>query len=140
MGEEYVASGANLEVVLPVGGSLIVEGWTNKDAGITLRPATDDPSNFLSPLVLDLDGDGLELIDLAASGAFFDIDLQPAAPARRAAQVGSLSPAPPNVRARLWRASSQAPAAKSARAAKPGASWSRTSPRRALTARYCAPP
>jgi len=46
LGEEYVASGANLEVVLPVGGSLIVEGWTNKDAGITLAPDDSSPATL----------------------------------------------------------------------------------------------
>ncbi len=86
-GETYRKSGSGLTVEYN-GASLTIENWSDGDLGITLKDegsqdggAGDDcdddkdpPDNFGSPLVLDLDGDGLELIALEDSVAFFDID------------------------------------------------------------------
>lgn len=76
-GEQYREVGDNLEITLPNGGGTVtIENWdaASAHAGITLGSAPVDPSNFASPLVLDLDGDGIELVSLQESGAFFDID------------------------------------------------------------------
>ena len=85
--ETYRKSGNDL-IVEYQGASLTIKNWNDDDLGITLKDkgsqdgsAGDDcgddknpPDNFGSPLVLDLDGDGLELIALEDSVAFFDID------------------------------------------------------------------
>lgn len=49
------------------------------EAGITLKEVpddgkSDDAKDFTSPLILDLDGDGIELIDASQSWTYFDID------------------------------------------------------------------
>ena len=67
---------------LTVNGSLNIEDYTNGDLGIVLVEKPDDPmepirdkaraaSQYTSPLILDLDGDGVETVSLA-SGTHFD--------------------------------------------------------------------
>ena len=54
-----------------------IEAFKNGDAGIKLISANNkaaEVSRYGSPLVLDLDGDGLDLVSLSDSGAYFDID------------------------------------------------------------------
>ncbi|MGL6210266.1 MAG: calcium-binding protein, partial [Paracoccaceae bacterium] len=76
-GEEYVRSGGGLTVTSG-GSTLTITGWSDGDLGIELKD--DDPEEwsppdcYASPLVLDLDGDGIEIIRLRNSQAFFDID------------------------------------------------------------------
>ena len=82
-GEKYFESGGGLRVEYN-GASLKIESWSNGDLGIKLDEegpkdgsscSRDDvPDHYGSPLVLDLDGDGIELVDLKDSVAFFDID------------------------------------------------------------------
>ncbi len=65
------------------GVTFYLDNFQNGAAGINLEEDEDDPNDgdgdtdptdYASPLVLDLDGDGVELIDLAQSPVFFDID------------------------------------------------------------------
>ncbi|MEO1660450.1 MAG: calcium-binding protein [Pseudomonadota bacterium] len=77
-GEVYRLSDGNLIVELD-GASVTIRDWSNGDLGITLSgesPSDGDcpPDDFGSPLVLDLDGNGIELTRLENSVAFFDID------------------------------------------------------------------
>ena len=74
-GEVYLPSGGNLTVSYN-GGTLTILGWSDGQLGITLTDEEDEeqPDDLASPLVLDLDGDGLDLIDLDESVAFFDVD------------------------------------------------------------------
>jgi len=71
-GEEYTKSGSGLSVKLPDGSTITIENWTNGDGGIYLSEGDPKPHD---PLVLDLDGDGIELYDINDAGAFFDFDL-----------------------------------------------------------------
>lgn len=66
-----------LEVTSPDGITVYVEDFLNGEAGIWLRREDDDddgldPESFLSPLVLDIDGDGIELIALGDEQTYFD--------------------------------------------------------------------
>ncbi|MCR9214040.1 MAG: putative Ig domain-containing protein, partial [Proteobacteria bacterium] len=75
-GERYTKEGGDLKVTYN-GSTLIIKDWNKRDshANINLRPKDDPvPDRYSSPLVLDLDGDGIELIALDDSAAFFDID------------------------------------------------------------------
>ncbi|MEZ0167970.1 calcium-binding protein [Microvirga sp. TS319] len=82
-GEEYTQFGSGLMIEIPDGSTVIVENWSNGDGGIILRDRKEgDPpepplppgARPVDPLVLDLDGDGIELYDLSDSGAYFDLD------------------------------------------------------------------
>jgi len=69
----------DLQIELPDGSEIGVEDWENGEAGITLKEAPDDDKyddagELASPLVLDLDGDGIELTDPWRSWTYFDID------------------------------------------------------------------
>ena len=80
-GEVYTKSGSGLSVTYN-GATLTIEHWKDGDLGITLSdedPSDGDdcdppPDDYASPLVLDLDGNGITLIALQNSTAFFDID------------------------------------------------------------------
>jgi hypothetical protein len=74
-----------LLIHLPDGSTITVEDWENGvtggpgEAGITLKEVpdndqVDDSKELGSPLILDLDGDGVELIDASQSWTYFDID------------------------------------------------------------------
>ncbi len=70
---------SDLTIDLPDGSTINVENWDNGEAGITLTEAPDDDKyddagELSSPLVLDLDGDGIELTDPWRSWTYFDID------------------------------------------------------------------
>jgi hypothetical protein len=69
----------DLIIYLPDGSKITVQDWENGKAGITLKEVpddnkADDAKDFTSPLILDLDGDGIELIDASQSWTYFDID------------------------------------------------------------------
>lgn len=80
-GETYTLEGSTL-TVSSGGSSITINNFSNGQLGIRLEDEStsdgDDcdptPDEYASPLVLDLDGDGIELTSLAASGAYFDID------------------------------------------------------------------
>ena len=64
----WTEGSSNLVIELPAGSKISVEDWENGKAGITLEEAPDDDKyddsgELTSPLVLDLDGDGIELTD-----------------------------------------------------------------------------
>ncbi|WP_136620092.1 MULTISPECIES: calcium-binding protein [Mesorhizobium] len=79
-GNGCVLSGTTLAITFATGGSIAVQNWANGDLGITLSLEKDPhspwrpykPSQPRDPLVLDLDGDGVELIAVGASQAHFD--------------------------------------------------------------------
>lgn len=79
-GNAYVLSGTTLAITFATGGSITLQSWVNGDLGITLalekNPLSSwppyKPSLPRDPLVLDLDGDGIELIAVGASQAHFD--------------------------------------------------------------------
>ncbi|WP_374367187.1 calcium-binding protein [Dongia sp.] len=78
-GEKYYQEGESLKIVTEDGATIYVDNWAQEKLGITLDddPDDDDGSNaenYLSPLVLDLDGDGVEVTSLKGSTAFFDLD------------------------------------------------------------------
>ncbi|MEX5575052.1 calcium-binding protein [Pseudomonas lijiangensis] len=69
--------------ILTINGSLTVNAFKNYDLGIALEledeeeeeeeaPETDDAESRTSPIVLDLDGDGIETLAVGAS--YFDLD------------------------------------------------------------------
>lgn len=77
----------DMVVELKTGERVLVNNFTNGYAGIKLELKENDDTDQdnseedqegaegkLSPLTLDLDGDGIELVDLSASSAFFDFD------------------------------------------------------------------
>ncbi|MEO1613014.1 MAG: hypothetical protein AAFU55_11785, partial [Pseudomonadota bacterium] len=69
--------GSNLVVTLG-SSSITIRGWSDGDLGITLEEGdteNESPDCFASPIVLDLDGDGVEINALSNSVAFFDIDM-----------------------------------------------------------------
>ncbi|WP_269586164.1 putative Ig domain-containing protein [Roseibium sp. Sym1] len=80
-GEIYKKSGSGLTVTYN-GSTLTIKNWKDGQLGIKLdeedpkdgSPCDPSPDNYGSPLVLDLDGDGIELLSLEESGAYFDID------------------------------------------------------------------
>jgi len=78
-GEEYILEGGGLRVIYN-GAEITITGWSDGDLGITLEDEEPDPEEwtppdcFRSPLVFDLDGDGIEITALSASFAYFDID------------------------------------------------------------------
>ncbi len=76
--ETYERDGANLIVTLTSGEQLTIENYTSDGQhGITLTSEEEEPDvpdNFSSPLILDLDGDGIETTNLETGGVFFDID------------------------------------------------------------------
>jgi Ca2+-binding RTX toxin-like protein len=74
-GEKYQYNDGKLVITLSDGSTVFVEDFINGEAGITLITRPEDPSPFISPLVLDLNGDGIGLTNVKKSGAFFDIDL-----------------------------------------------------------------
>jgi Ca2+-binding RTX toxin-like protein len=54
--------------------SITIENFHSGDLGITLDPSNFHPKTHRSPLVLDLNGDGVSLVDLKASNVYFDMD------------------------------------------------------------------
>ena len=53
--------------------NIFIENFTNGDAGIWLHKKDEkDPEKFHSPLVFDLDGDGIELTTLGSAQTYFD--------------------------------------------------------------------
>ncbi|AHF69935.1 hypothetical protein PCH70_47820 [Pseudomonas cichorii JBC1] len=85
--EDTYYGGGNTYVLkngtLTINGSLIVNAFQNYDLGIALEledeeeeeeeaPETDDAESRTSPIVLDLDGDGIETLAVGAS--YFDLD------------------------------------------------------------------
>ena len=78
-GEEYTKSANGLKVTYN-GASITIENWEDGDLGFSLEgngkdeDANEPPDEHGSPLVLDLDGDGIELTDLAQDFVYFDID------------------------------------------------------------------
>jgi Ca2+-binding RTX toxin-like protein len=82
-GNTYQKSGADLTITLAAGGTVTVENWHDGDLGITLKPRDASgggaipcfpPQRNTSPLVVDLDGDGVEVTQLRQNSAFFDVD------------------------------------------------------------------
>lgn len=87
-GYTFTLSGSNLTI--DAGGARItIQNFSDGDLGITLREEDDDDDDsgvedtpnpvggggqLGSPLVFDLDGDGLDLVHLVNSGAYFDIN------------------------------------------------------------------
>ncbi len=85
--EIYLLSGETLVVLSDIG-SIVVQGFTDGDAGIFLRDIDDDDSPPgrrsrpggpffnppISPIIFDLNGDGVRTIGLAESAAYFDLD------------------------------------------------------------------
>jgi Peptidase M10 serralysin C terminal/RTX calcium-binding nonapeptide repeat (4 copies) len=88
-GEVYTQNGSSLTVTFTINSiaySITIEGWDNKELGIELK--TIKPSNcgggggggggsgdgLASPIVLDLDGDGLEITSGRNTAVYFDID------------------------------------------------------------------
>jgi len=79
-GETYEELENGLSILLPGGaGSVYVDDWTNGELGIQLKDSCEPdpwppspPSPPRDPLVLDLDGDGVELIGVKNSTAHFD--------------------------------------------------------------------
>ena len=59
MGNRYEWSGTAGDT-LTINGNIKVEGFKNHDLGITLNDFPDDTLQKIDPLVLDLDGDGVE--------------------------------------------------------------------------------
>ena len=59
MGNRYEWSGAAGDT-LTINGNIKVDGFKNHDLGITLNDFPDDTLQKIDPLVLDLDGDGVE--------------------------------------------------------------------------------
>ncbi|WP_122317458.1 calcium-binding protein [Pseudomonas cichorii] len=83
--EDTYYGGGNTYVLkngtLTINGSLIVNAFQNYNLGIALEleeeeeeetPETDDAENLTSPIVIDLDGDGIETLAVGAS--HFDLD------------------------------------------------------------------
>ena len=72
-----------LTITFDGGGSVTINNWQNGWNGIRLRSKDDDAgndnssyaSNLASPLVIDIDGNGLDLVNLADSSTYFDFDL-----------------------------------------------------------------
>lgn len=90
-GETYNFEGRDLIVTLANGEQITINSFSQFQHGIELvdpddPPPPDDPSpspgggrpsspsNFGSPLILDLDGDGIETSSLEQNAVFFDID------------------------------------------------------------------
>jgi hypothetical protein len=78
-GNQYqLDSGGTLHVRFSGGGEITIENYskTNKDLGITLTDKDDDDwrRDWASPLVLDLDGDGIETTQLNSNPVYFDVD------------------------------------------------------------------
>ena len=89
-GIKYTQAGTSLTVRYG-NETITIEGWINKDFGIELKPAQGTcppgpgpgpggpgPDRLASPLVLDLDGDGIEVTNYRAGstnslGVYFDI-------------------------------------------------------------------
>ncbi|WP_322110970.1 calcium-binding protein [Steroidobacter gossypii] len=78
-GNTYVLNGTTLTI----NGGLVINNFNNGDLSINLRteeededeeetPDTDEAEHRTSPIVLDLDGDGIETLQLGAS--YFDLD------------------------------------------------------------------
>lgn len=75
-GETYEWGAGGL-VVTYNGASITIASWSDGDLGITLEEGdteNESPECFDDPMVLDLDGDGIELTALSESVAYFDID------------------------------------------------------------------
>ena len=73
MGNRYEWSGTAGDT-LTINGNIKVEGFKNHDLGITLNDFPDDTLQKIDPLILDLDGDGIELVSMADSNAYFDLN------------------------------------------------------------------
>ncbi len=74
---DYDEAANALRVTSSDGATIQIKNFSNGDAGIKLRekdPPQKEAECKGSPLVLDLDGDGLELIDRIDSTVFFDFD------------------------------------------------------------------
>jgi Ca2+-binding RTX toxin-like protein len=85
VGYDWSEKDSKLIIHLPDGSTVTVEDWENGanggtgEAHIKLTEPdddckSDDAKELGSPLILDLDGDGLELIDASESWTYFDID------------------------------------------------------------------
>lgn len=75
-GETYEWIDGNL-VVTYNGSSITITDWQDGDLGITLEEGdteNESPDCYASPIVLDLDGDGVEINALSNSVAYFDVD------------------------------------------------------------------
>lgn len=75
-GETYLLKGTTL-TVSHNGSTITIESFHNEDARIKLRTEKtddEDAKRQRSPIVIDLDGDGLELTTLAAGAVYFDLD------------------------------------------------------------------
>ncbi|WP_374307439.1 calcium-binding protein [Dongia sp.] len=75
-GEKYYAQDDSLKIVTSDGATIYVEDWEDGDLGIKLvdDPGDDNGEEFQSPLVIDLNGNGIEVTQLKGSTAFFDLD------------------------------------------------------------------
>lgn len=82
-GNIYHEISGGLVVDLTTGGTLTINGWHDGDLGIVLKPRDpsggggkpcDPPQKNASPLVIDLDGDGVEVSQLLRHSVFFDVD------------------------------------------------------------------
>lgn len=82
-GNVYHKTDAGLTIDLASGGTLKILNWSDGDLGITLQPRDpsggggkpcEAPQSLGSPLVIDLDGDGVEVSQLLQHSVFFDID------------------------------------------------------------------
>jgi Ca2+-binding RTX toxin-like protein len=82
--EAYVGSGGETYewgegglIVTYNGSSITITDWQDGDLGITLEEGdteNESPDCYASPIVLDLDGDGVEINALSNSVAYFDVD------------------------------------------------------------------
>ena len=75
-GETYIEWNGTLLIQTPDLVRIDIEDFSNGDLGIHLdeEPDDDDAENYRSPLVLDLDGDGLEITALGTTPSYFDHD------------------------------------------------------------------
>ena len=79
-GERYKLSGGDVIVTLKTGEKITVEQFTNKDFGWEFYEGDREvaiyngAACFADPIVIDLDGDGVEFTALEAGKSFFDYD------------------------------------------------------------------
>lgn len=82
-GNSYHKTASGLTIDLASGGTLTIKDWHDGDLGITLKPRDpsggggtpgESPQSNGSPLIIDLDGDGVEVSQLRQHSVFFDVD------------------------------------------------------------------
>ena len=75
-GTTYEVSGGDLKITTADGDYIYIQNYQQGAAGIWLteEPDTPTPESFASPLVLDLDGDGIEITPEVRSSAYFDFE------------------------------------------------------------------